>query len=166
MSNDRIIIREIKPEDDLAIACVIRMVLIEMGVPKVGTAYADSALDHMASTYDKENAVYFVVENCGKIIGGGGIAPLENCAEAICELQKMYFLPEARGKGIGAEMIRLCLAKAKAFGYNKCYLETLPYMTAATALYKNLGFENLEGPMGNTGHYSCNVWMIKSLQCC
>lgn len=163
MSKAAILIREIKTEDDAQVAQVIRAVLVEMGVPKVGTAYADKALDEMTATYDKDNATYFVVEDQGKIIGGAGIAQLENFEGSICELQKMYFLPEARGKGLGAKMMEICLKKAKSFGYEKCYLETLPYMKDATKLYSRTGFEPLEGPMGDTGHYSCNVWMLKSL---
>lgn len=157
------VIREIKKEDDPQVAKVIRAVLIELGVPKVGTAYADKALDIMTATYDKENASYYVVENYGKIVGGAGIAPLENYKGSICELQKMYFLPEARGKGLGADMMAVCLEKAKSFGFEKCYLETLPYMEHATKLYTKFGFKNLDQPIGDTGHYSCNVWMIKSL---
>ena len=156
-------IREIKTEDDAQIASVIRSVLVEMGVPKVGTAYADAALDIMTATYNKDKASYFVIDDHGKIIGGAGIAALENCDGSICELQKMYFLPEARGIGLGTEMMAICLNKAKSYGFEKCYLETLPYMKAATKLYAKSGFESLDGPLGDTGHYSCNVWMIKSL---
>ncbi|WP_323027902.1 GNAT family N-acetyltransferase [Gelidibacter japonicus] len=163
MSKAAILIREIKAEDDAQVAEVIRAVLIEMGVPKVGTAYADKALDEMTTTYNKDNAAYFVVEDQGKIIGGAGIAPLENYKGPICELQKMYFLPEARGKGLGMKMMEVCLEKAKSFGFEKCYLETFPYMKDATKLYAKSGFEPLEGPLGDTGHYSCNVWMLKSL---
>ena len=163
MSKAPIQIREIETEDDVQIAQVIRAVLVELGVPKVGTAYADKSLDHMTETYNKKNATYFVVEDQGKIIGGAGIAQLENFEGSICELQKMYFLPEARGKGLGAKMMAICLNKAKSFGYKKCYLETLPYMKDATKLYAKTGFEPLEGPLGDTGHYSCNVWMLKSL---
>ena len=75
----------------------------------------------------------------------------------------MYFLPEARGRGLGASMMDVCLEKAKSFGFEKCYLETLPDMTDAAKLYAKSGFENLDGPLGDTGHYSCNVWMIKTL---
>jgi putative acetyltransferase len=163
VSKAAILIREIKTEDDAQVAEVIRAVLIEMGVPKVGTAYADKALDEMTTTYNKDNAAYFVVEDQGKIIGGAGIAPLENYKGPICELQKMYFLPEARGKGLGMKMMEVCLEKAKSFGFEKCYLETFPYMKDATKLYAKSGFEPLEGPLGDTGHYSCNVWMLKSL---
>ena len=69
-------------------------------------------LDLMFEEYKKPKSVYFVVENKGKIIGGAGIAPLENEAETICELQKMYFLPEARGLGIGSQMMEKCLQAA------------------------------------------------------
>ncbi|WP_307810556.1 GNAT family N-acetyltransferase [Gelidibacter salicanalis] len=163
MSKAPILIREIKMEDDAQVAQVIRAVLVEMGAPKVGTAYADEALDIMTATYAQDDRIYFVVDDGGKIIGGAGVAPLENNEGNICELQKMYFLPEARGKGLGAKMMDVCLRKAKSLGYDKCYLETLPYMIDATKLYAKSGFENLDGPLGDTGHYSCNVWMIKSL---
>ncbi len=102
MSIDNIIIREIKPEDNEQIAKVIRSVLVEFGVPKVGTAYADKSLDIMASTYNKDKAAYYVIDKGGKIIGGAGVAQLDNYEGNVCELQKMYFLPEARGIGLGS----------------------------------------------------------------
>jgi putative acetyltransferase len=157
------IIREIKKVDNQHIASVIRQVLIEHNVPKVGTAYADVSLDCMFETYNKPKSIYFIVENGEKIIGGAGISQLENSTENICELQKMYFLQQARGKGIGAKMMKECLAKAKQFGYEKCYLETMTYMIDAQKLYKKVGFEYLCEPMGNTGHNACPVWMIKNL---
>ncbi|MCB0425167.1 MAG: GNAT family N-acetyltransferase [Flavobacteriaceae bacterium] len=163
MSKNNIVIRKIKSSDDAQIANVIRSVLIEFGVPKVGTAYEDTALDCMTQTYSKQTSVYYVVVKKGKIIGGAGIAPLDNYDGNVCELQKMYFLPEARGLGLGKLMIETCLDKAREMGFESCYLETLPYMKAATKLYGNMGFDSLEKPMGNTGHYSCNVWMLKKL---
>ena len=75
----------------------------------------------------------------------------------------MYFLPVARGKGLGTQLISKCLEKAKEFGFESCYLETMPYMEAARKLYTKNGFVNLDKPMGNTGHYSCNVWMLKKI---
>ncbi|MGV8814705.1 MAG: GNAT family N-acetyltransferase [Gelidibacter sp.] len=163
MSKKDILIREIEKGDDVQVAKLIRAVLIEMGVPKVGTAYADQSLDMMTETYAKERAAYFVNEDQGEVVGGAGIAPLDNFEGHVCELQKMYFLPKARGKGLGAQMMEVCLQKAKSFGFEKCYLETLPYMTDAAKLYAKSGFEYLDGPLGDTGHYSCDVWMIKTL---
>jgi putative acetyltransferase len=157
------LIRPIEKKDNEHIASVIRSVLIDFGVPKVGTAYADAALDCMFETYQKERAAYFVVEDEGKIIGGAGIAPLDNYDGNVCELQKMYYLPEARGRGIGATMINLCLSKSREFKFDKCYLETMPYMTAAQKLYERSGFVYIDGPMGDTGHYSCPVHMLRDL---
>ncbi len=157
-------IRTIQPKDNKVIASVIREVLIEMGVPKVGTAYEDKSLDSMYETYNYSRMKYYVVEEEDRIIGGAGIAPLEGeVVKDICELQKMYFLPQARGKGVGYKMINTCLDFAKEQGYVKCYLETMPYMESARKLYKKVGFTPLEEPMGDTGHYSCQAWMIKDL---
>ncbi|MCH2488616.1 MAG: GNAT family N-acetyltransferase [Flavobacteriales bacterium] len=157
------LIRPIEKKDNPHIAAVIRSVLIDFGVPKKGTAYADAALDAMFETYQEERSAYFVVEEDGKIIGGAGVAPLANYNGNVCELQKMYYLPEARKRGIGTHMINLCLIKAREFNFDQCYLETMPYMTAAQKLYERSGFRFIDGPMGDTGHYSCPVHMLIDL---
>lgn len=163
MSSKDFIIREIEQKDNLQIADVIRNVIVEMGAPKIGTAYEDKATDKMFETYQKDKAIYYVLEYNNKVVGGAGIAQLDNFEGNICELQKMYFLPIARGKGLGTKLISICLEKAKEFGFENCYLETLPYMESAVKLYKKNGFINLEKPLGNTCHYSCDVWMIKKI---
>ena len=156
-------IRPIAIADNASVAALIRGVLEEHNVPKVGTAYADPQLDYMFEAYEQSRSVYYVVEEEGRIIGGAGISPLENSDVNICELQKMYFLEVARGRGIGEQMIRLCLQKAKEFGFDSCYLETMTDMLAAQKLYKKIGFEYLCNPLGNTGHSSCPVWMLLDL---
>ena len=160
---DNWIIRKIEKKDNQSIAALIRAVFDELNIPKVGTAYADPYLDLMFEEYSKPKSVYFVVEINGKIVGGAGVAPLENEAVTICELQKMYFLPEIRGLGIGSQMMEKCLQSAKDFGFEKCYLETMPFMHDAQKLYKKVGFESICSPMGSTGHVSCPVWMLKEL---
>jgi putative acetyltransferase len=156
-------IRKIKKEDNSAVAALIRAVFDELNIPKVGTAYEDPYLDLMFEEYSKPKSIYYVVEKEGRIIGSAGVAQLENEAESICELQKMYFLPETRGLGIGSQMMAKCLQSAKDFGFEKCYLETMPFMLDAQKLYKKVGFEYICSPMGNTGHTSCPVWMLKEL---
>ncbi|WP_304196997.1 GNAT family N-acetyltransferase [Flavobacterium alvei] len=157
------IIRKIEKKDNQSVAQLIRAVFDELNIPKVGTAYADPYLDLMFEEYSKPKSAYFLVESEGKIVGGAGVAPLENETEAICELQKMYFLPETRGLGIGSQMMEICLQAAKDFGFKKCYLETMPFMHDAQKLYKKVGFESICSPMGSTGHTSCPVWMLKEL---
>jgi putative acetyltransferase len=157
------IIRPIAANDNLQIATAIRTILIELGVPKVGTAYEDAALDCMYETYREDRSAYFVVVEDGKIIGGAGIAQLANYDGNACELQKMYFLAEARGRGIGSQMMDICLDKAQEFGYELCYLETMTYMKDAQKLYQKTGFNYIDGPMGDTGHFSCPVHMTLPL---
>ena len=106
---------------------------------------------------------YFVVERDGQVMGGGGVAPLENAAADVCELRKMYFLPQARGIGAGTAMMRRCLDAARAHGFKRCYLETLTGMDAAQALYRRSGFTALCAPMGGTGHFSCDRFFILDL---
>jgi putative acetyltransferase len=163
MTSQDFIIREIQSKDNAQMAIVIREVLLEMGAPKIGTAYEDAATDKMFENFDKPTSFYYVVEHQNNVVGGVGIAQLDNFEGKTCELQKMYFLPITRGKGLGSKLIETCLEKAKSTGYTHCYLETMPYMNAARALYKKNGFINLDKPIGNTGHYSCNVWMLKEL---
>ena len=163
MTLDNFIIREITSEDNAKIAKAIRSVLIEFGVPKVGTAYADTILDTLSEAYTDKNSVYFIIEKDGEIFGGAGIKKLDNYDGNVCELQKMYFMPEARGIGLGSKMMDICLQKATDFGFEKCYLETLPYMEGARKLYRKVGFKDLDAPMGDTGHYSCNLWMLRDL---
>ncbi len=157
------IIRLIEKKDNPQIAIVIRSVLEDLNVAKVGTAYADKALDCMFETYQKPKAAYFVVEEKGGTIGGAGVAQLDNYEGNVCELQKMYFLPEAHGRGVGAKMMEFCIVKAKEFNFEKIYLETMEYMIHAQKLYKQSGFEYIDCALGNTGHYSCPVHMIKAL---
>lgn len=156
-------IRKIEKKDNAEVAQLIRSVFDELEIPKVGTAYEDPYLDLMFEEYSKPRSCYFVVECNGKVVGSAGIAPLANGKENICELQKMYFLSQVRGKGIGSQMMAACLQAAKAFGFEQCYLETMPFMLDAQKLYKKTGFKYLDCAMGATGHSSCPVWMLKDL---
>ena len=154
------VIREIQEQDNAAIARVIRAVLAEMEVPKVGSAFADPSLDYMYQHYQQDKGVYYVVEIDGEIVAGGGFGSLAGASAEVCELQKMYMLPQTRGLGLGKLLIQCCIENAKMMGYAQCYLETLPNMQAAQNLYKKMGFEYICEPMGNTGHNSCPVWML------
>ena len=156
-------IRKIEPKDNLKIASVIRNIFEELDAPKVGTAYADPHLNTLYEVYQAENEIYFIVEEDGIILGVCGIGNLMDAEFKICELQKMYLAKEARGKGIAKELMQKCLEFAKQSGYDKCYIETLPFMKDAQKLYVKSGFTYIDGPMGSTGHNACDVFMIKDL---
>jgi putative acetyltransferase len=157
--------RPITPADDAAVAAIIRTVMPAFGADGPGFAIHDAEVSAMCAAYSVPGAAYFVVEDGqGRVIGGGGIAKLEGGPEGVCELKKMYFLPEARGTGTGEALLRHCLSVAKRLGYTTCYLETLTGMDAAQKLYKKVGFQSLCGPLGNTGHHGCDRWFSMSLE--
>jgi len=157
-------IRPIRPEDDPAVAAVIRTVMPEFGADGPGFAIHDPEVSHMSAAYGRPGCAYeVVVTERGDVVGGGGIAPLEGGPEGVCELKKMYFLKTARGKGTGEALIRHLLGRARALGYRTCYLETLTGMDAAQALYRKVGFQALGAPMGATGHHGCDKWFALDL---
>ncbi|MEN8185621.1 MAG: GNAT family N-acetyltransferase [Bacteroidota bacterium] len=161
--SESIIIRPIKKNDDLAIAKIIRATLEKFSSNLEGTAYYDKETDKMFSAYADDKSCYYIALFNDDIVGGCGINRLEGASPDICELQKMYISPEARGKKIGKQLILKSLEFAKVSGYKKCYLETFPNMTAAIKLYKTNGFRTIDKPLGNTSHFSCDVWMLKEL---
>ena len=156
-------IREVKKTDNFELATLLRKILIEMGVPKKGTAFEDPEIDLIYEAYNVPRSKYFIIEEDNIIKGGAGISQLKNELSEICELQKMYFDSSMRGKGIGSLMIEKCISFAKESEFKTCYIETMPNMLGAQMLYLKYGFEYIDSPMGNTGHSACPIWMIKSL---
>ncbi len=156
-------IRRIAPTDDPSIASVIRTVMPEFGASGPGFALHDPEVDAMAAAYAGPRCAYWVVEAEGRVMGGGGIAPLEGGAEDVCELRKMYFLPALRGRGAGRALIATCLDFAGRAGFRRCYLETLTGMDAAQALYLASGFRRIDAPLGATGHFGCNRFYLRDL---
>jgi len=156
-------IRKIEKEDNIEVKQLIKTVMPEFGACGSGFAINDPEVENMFDAYQSTQAAYFVVMDESRIVGTGGIAPLIGGDGKTCELRKMYFYKESRGKGKGKELLELCLNTAKELGFTLCYLETLKNMSDAQALYKKSGFKQLDKPMGNTGHGGCDMWFIKEL---
>lgn len=156
-------IRPIEARDDAAMAEVIRTVMPSFGADGPGFAIHDPEVDHLTAAYAAPRSSYFVVEIGGRVVGGAGVAPLEGGDTDVCELRKMYFLPEARGMGAGSAMMARCLDAARAHGFRRCYIETLTGMDGAQALYLRSGFERIDAPMGGTGHFSCDRFFVRTL---
>ncbi len=157
------LIRPITTGDDIAMANIIRTVMPEFGATGSGFAISDPEVDWMSRAYAEPRCAYFVIEREGQVLGGGGVAPLVNGDEDVCELRKMYFLPEARGLGAGAAMMTRCLDAARTFGFRRCYLETLSGMDSAMRLYEKTGFRRIPAAMGATGHGGCNTFYLLDL---
>lgn len=156
-------IRPIAACDDARIAAIIREVMTEFGADGPGFAIHDAEVSAMSAAYADLRRAYFVVELDGIVQGGGGFAPLENAEGDICELRKMYFRRPLRGCGAGSALIELCMRRARAEGFTRCYIETLTGMDAAEKLYVGSGFQRIERALGATGHHGCNRYYLREL---
>jgi len=152
-------IRAVHHNDNHQVATLIRTVMTDYGCVGEGYSIEDSEVDDMYTAYNNDRSIFFVISDpAEKIYGCGGIAPLAGGDPDTCELKKMYFYPEVRGKGLGKQMMNLCLTAAKQRGYAKCYLETVERMERANHLYAKYGFEKLCGQEGGTGHSGCDTF--------
>jgi putative acetyltransferase len=160
---EEIAVREIKKEDNAALAHIVRTTLAEFGANKPGTVYFDPTTDALYELFKVPRSKYFVAEFKGEIVGGGGIYPSDGLPDDTCELVKMYLHKKARGIGLGRLLIQKCIDTAKAEGYKKVYLETMPELKQALNTYEKFGFKYIDHAMGNTGHFGCDLWMLKEL---
>ena len=156
-------IRAIRPGDNSYLAKIIRNSLEEFGANHPGTVYYDDSTDHLYELFRHPGSVYFVAEYDQQVAGGAGIFPTEGLPEGCVELVKMYLKPEARGQRIGQALISQCLDWAREQGHKQVYLESMPELSKAVSVYEKFGFRYLKGPMGNTGHSGCQIWMLIDL---
>lgn len=156
-------IRQLCKVDNQTLASIIRSVLAEFKANKPGTVYYDPTTDDLFTLFKTKGSTYFVAEENGEILGGGGIFPTPNLPDGCCELVKLYLSNAARGKGLGKALIEKCFSEAKNKNYASMYLETMPELGTAVGLYESLGFKYLNGPLGNSGHFGCDIWMVKEL---
>jgi len=163
LQSGNIVIRPIQPQDNAALAAIIRNALAEFGANKPGTVYFDPSTDALYELFQTPGSIYLVATEDDQLLGGAGIFPSAGLPAGFAELVKMYLHKPARGKGLGRLLIDRCLQEAKQMGYKSIYLETMPELSKAVSVYEKFGFRYLDGPMGNTGHFGCDVWMLKDL---
>jgi putative acetyltransferase len=156
-------IRAIQATDNLDLARIIRTVLTEFGANKPGTVFTDPTTDQLYELFQTPNAHYFVALWNGEIVGGCGLFPTKGLPKGQIELVKLYLTASTRGKGIGKALMLHCISIAKNSGYEAIYLETLPELHIAVGLYEKLGFHYLAEPLGDSGHFACDLWMTKQL---
>ncbi|WP_316824927.1 GNAT family N-acetyltransferase [Pedobacter miscanthi] len=153
-------VRKIEKADNKATAEMIRTILREFKIDKPGTVYTDPTTDDLFTLFEHSGSTYWLAEEDGVIIGGCGIYPTEGLPEGCVELVKLYTSAASRGKGIGKLLMEKSIESAQHFGYNEMYLESFPELTTAISMYEKAGFKKLSAPLGNSGHFACNVWML------
>lgn len=157
-------IRPVTFEDNPQVADLIRSVMTEFGCVGDGYSIEDPEVDNIYEAYQVRGHKFWVIVDGEKVLGCGGIGTLEEAEDDVCELKKMYFYPELRGKGFGRKLIELCLGEAKGMGYRRCYIETVERMESAIRLYEKSGFQKLKSKLGATGHSGCETFYVKEIE--
>lgn len=157
-------IRQVAASDNPALAALIRNVFEEYGAPQQGTVYSDPATDNLFQLFNKDKSVLWVAEEEDTIIGCCGIYPTEGLPRDYAELVKFYISSHVRGKGIGKQLITRSIESAENFGYTTIYIESMPEFSGAVTMYEKNGFIHIQQPLGNSGHTSCSIWMIKDIR--
>ena len=161
---ENVFIRTILPEDDPALAKIIRTTLQEFNAAHPGSVYYDPTTDHLSQLFQNERSRFYTALINNEIVGGAGVYPTDGLPNDVCELCKMYLVPSARNLGLGRRLIQMCVDAAKDLGYKTVYLESFHELTKALSVYEKFGFEYLDKPLGNTGHFSCDKWMTLSVE--
>ncbi len=160
---DKYTIRRIQKKDNVKIKRIIINVSKEYQTDGEGGPVKDKELNTMFENYSEPGSAYYVITENQKVCGGAGIAPLTHRDKSICEFQKMYFLPQVRGQGLGEILMKRCIHKAADLGYKKMYIETVPQMGQAIQLYEKMGAKKISESLGKTGHHQCEYRMVIDL---
>lgn len=163
MTDNTIEIVPISKADDPILSPLIKRIFEEFGIDMPGTVYTDPTTDHLSELFKTPGSIYWVAKEHGKILGGCGIFPTEGLPDGHAELVKLYLSKDARGKGIGKTLMDKCFESALQMEYTHLYLESFPQLEKAISMYEKNGFAKLAQPLGNSGHFACNVWMVKEL---
>lgn len=158
-----VIFREVRQEDNKALARMIREVFREHAAPESGTVYSDPTTDDLYGLFQNTKSLLWVAEVDGLAAGCCGIYPTEGLKSNCAELVKYYLAKAARGRGTGRQLMEKCIDSARELGYRKLYLESMPHFSKALGIYEKLGFQKLNKPLGNSGHTSCTIWMVLEL---
>jgi GNAT superfamily N-acetyltransferase len=90
---------------------------------------------------------FVILREDGRAVAGGGVRRL---AEGICEIKRMFVVPEARGRGHGRRVLAALERAAVDLGYRVARLDTAQSMTVAMALYGSAGYRSIPDYNGNS----------------
>ena len=114
----------------------------------------DALDDPQRAILDKGGAVLMVLDDAGEPIGCAALLALPDGG---VELAKMTTVDAARGTGVGRALIAAAIARARAMGAPRVYLETNSSLAPALALYRSSGFVDL--PKRETPYARADVFM-------
>lgn len=147
-------IREASNQDCEQIKAIVFGVLREFGL-EPDPNETDADLNDIEKNYFKRGGLFEVIVDLeNNVLGTVGVFPVEL---HICELRKMYFAPQLRGKGLGKKLMERTVKQAKYLGFTRMTLETASVLKAAISLYESFGFQPYKpehhAPRSNQSYY-------------
>jgi GNAT superfamily N-acetyltransferase len=105
-----------------------------------GAAYQQE-IDGLPGAYAPPDGALLLCWDTGLAVGCVALKRLDDVS---CEMKRMFVAPTARGRGAGRALATAVLERAREVGYQRMYLDTSIRQNEAIALYRDLGFEDVE----------------------
>ena len=156
-------VRKIEPQDQIAVAQIVRNAFLEFSAPLKNTVYDDPRTFTICDTIINSLSDYYVYIEDNVLLGGCGFYPTEGLPKGYAEVIKFYLRQDARGKGIGGILLNKVINNSKSMGYSHLYIESFPEFSSAVAMYQKYGFHAIPHRLGNSGHTATSIFMVKDL---
>jgi len=127
------------PADRAAVEGLMRAYAASLTVDLCFQGFAEE-LAGLPGAYAPPRGRLLVARQGERMIGCIALRPL---AGTDCEMKRLYVTDEGRGFGVGKRLVEALCSEARAAGYRRIFLDTLPEMVAAQRLYEHLGFRDV-----------------------
>lgn len=135
-------VRQAATASDFAVAkALIEDYAVELGVDLCFQDFGDE-LANLQTVYGPPDGCLLMACVGGEV---AGCVAVRKHAEDACEMKRLYVQPRHRGAGVGRVLAEIAIATAGKLGYVHMFLDTLPQMSEAQALYASLGFGEISG---------------------
>ena len=126
-------------DDGLTVRRLFEEYAASVGIDLCFQGFAEE-LAGLPGNYERPRGRLLLALQDGATAGCVALRPLE---QVVCEMKRLYVRPAFRAHGIGRVLVSRVVQEARQAGYQQMRLDTLPSMTAAQALYRRLGFQEI-----------------------
>lgn len=134
-------IREAKEADDIEAARALVVEMVESLGVDLSFQNFEQEIAEFPGEYAPPTGCLLVACEHDQCVG---CVAVRRIGEGVCEMKRLYVRPQFHSRGWGKQLALAAIKCARSLGYSRMRLDTLPTMRAAAALYRSLGFEEIE----------------------